>query len=44
MVGDRERLMQARFDGYIGKPIEPEQFVAGLEPFLPAAGAARARV
>jgi two-component system cell cycle response regulator len=40
MVGDRERLMQAGFDGYIGKPIEPEQFVAELEPFLPAARAA----
>jgi CheY-like chemotaxis protein len=37
MVGDRERLMRAGFDGYIGKPIEPEQFVAQLEPFLPAA-------
>jgi two-component system cell cycle response regulator len=40
MVGDRERLMQAGFDGYIGKPIEPEQFVAELEPFLPTARAA----
>jgi CheY-like chemotaxis protein len=40
MVGDRERLMQAGFDGYIGKPIEPEQFVAQLEPFLPGARAA----
>jgi CheY-like chemotaxis protein len=42
MVGDRERLMRAGFDGYIGKPIEPEQFVAELGPFLPAAGAALA--
>ena len=40
MVGDRERLMEAGFDGYIGKPIEPEQFVAELEPFLPPAQAA----
>jgi two-component system cell cycle response regulator len=40
MVGDRERLMQAGFDGYIGKPIEPEQFGAELEPFLAAARAA----
>jgi CheY-like chemotaxis protein len=37
MVGDRERLLDAGFDGYIGKPIEPEQFVAELEPFLPHA-------
>jgi CheY-like chemotaxis protein len=37
MAGDRERLIEAGFDGYIGKPIEPEQFVAQLAPFLPAA-------
>jgi two-component system cell cycle response regulator len=36
MVGDRERLIEAGFNGYIAKPIEPEQFVAQLEPFLPA--------
>jgi two-component system cell cycle response regulator len=42
MVGDRERLLEAGFDGYIGKPIEPEQFVAELEPFLPVAPAAPA--
>jgi CheY-like chemotaxis protein len=34
MAGDRERLLAAGFDGYIAKPIEPEQFVAELEPFL----------
>jgi two-component system cell cycle response regulator len=43
MVGDRERLIEAGFDGYIGKPIEPEQFVAELEPFLPKAGATAAQ-
>ena len=46
MLGDRERLLAAGFDGYIGKPIEPEQFVGELAPFLsltPAAGAASAR-
>ncbi len=37
MAGDRERLLASGFDGYIAKPIEPEQFVAGLEPFLPPA-------
>ncbi|MET0855367.1 MAG: response regulator [Telluria sp.] len=34
MLGDRERLLAAGFDGYIGKPIEPEQFVGELAPFL----------
>ncbi len=34
MLGDRERLLDAGFDGYIGKPIEPEQFVAELAPFF----------
>ncbi|MES2757049.1 MAG: response regulator [Pseudomonadota bacterium] len=40
MLGDRERLLAAGFDGYIGKPIEPEQFVGQLEPFLAAPAAA----
>jgi diguanylate cyclase (GGDEF)-like protein/PAS domain S-box-containing protein len=35
MVGDRERLLAAGFDGYIGKPIEPDTFIAELETFLP---------
>jgi diguanylate cyclase (GGDEF)-like protein/PAS domain S-box-containing protein len=35
MVGDRERLLSSGFDGYIGKPIEPDSFVAELESFLP---------
>ncbi len=43
MVGDRDRLLAAGFDGYIGKPIEPDVFVAQLESFLPAAAAARAQ-
>jgi diguanylate cyclase (GGDEF)-like protein/PAS domain S-box-containing protein len=38
MVGDRERLLAAGFDGYIAKPIEPDTFVAELEPFLPKGG------
>ena len=37
MVGDRERLLGAGFDGYVAKPIEPEQFVGQLESFLAAA-------
>ncbi|MEX5744226.1 response regulator [Massilia sp. X63] len=39
MAGDRERVLDAGFDGYISKPIEPESFVAELEAFLPAAAA-----
>ena len=39
MVGDRERLLAAGFDGYIGKPIEPDTFVAELASFLPKGGA-----
>ncbi|MES2319463.1 MAG: EAL domain-containing protein [Pseudomonadota bacterium] len=37
MVGDRERLLAAGFDGYLGKPIEPDTFVAELEAYLPPA-------
>jgi two-component system cell cycle response regulator len=33
--GERERLLAAGFTGYIGKPIEPDSFVAELEAFLP---------
>lgn len=34
MVGDRERLLAAGFDGYIGKPIEPRNFIAQVQSFL----------
>jgi CheY-like chemotaxis protein len=34
MVGDRERVLTAGFDGYIGKPIEPTTFVRDIETFL----------
>lgn len=33
MVGDRDRLLSAGFDGYIPKPIEPESFVGTLQQF-----------
>lgn len=38
--GDRERVRQAGFDGYLCKPIEPASFVAEVEAFLPAAATA----
>lgn len=31
MIGDRERLLAAGFDGYITKPIEPRSFVQQIE-------------
>jgi two-component system cell cycle response regulator len=34
MVGDRERVLKAGFDGYISKPIVPETFVSDVEGFL----------
>ena len=36
MMGDRERVLAAGFDGYIGKPIVPETFVPQVEQFLRA--------
>lgn len=36
MVGDREKLLDAGFDDYIGKPIDPETFVHLIEHSLPA--------
>jgi CheY-like chemotaxis protein len=35
MVGDRDTVLAAGFDGYMTKPIEPEAFVRELERFLP---------
>lgn len=34
MVGDRDRLLQAGFDGYLPKPINPEAFVQQVEGFV----------
>ena len=33
MLGDRERLLTAGFDGYIPKPLDPESFVTLVEQF-----------
>jgi CheY-like chemotaxis protein len=41
MVGDRDRILAAGFDGYITKPIAPETFVSQVEPFLVGKGEAR---
>jgi two-component system cell cycle response regulator len=34
MVGDRERVLGAGFDGYLPKPINPETFISSVETFL----------
>jgi two-component system cell cycle response regulator len=36
MVGDRDKLLAAGFDGYIAKPINPETFVHEVETFVHA--------
>jgi len=37
MVGDREKVLGAGFDGYVSKPIDPETFVGSVQSYLPAA-------
>jgi two-component system cell cycle response regulator len=34
MVGDREKVLAAGFDGYITKPIDPQTFVGEVDNFL----------
>ena len=34
MAGDRERIMDAGFDGYISKPIDPQRFRDQIEAIL----------
>lgn len=34
MVGDRERILGAGFDGYIAKPIDPERFIPQMLAFV----------
>jgi CheY-like chemotaxis protein len=34
MVGDRDRVLKAGFQGYIAKPIEPSTFAAQIKAFI----------
>ncbi|HSV36235.1 MAG TPA: response regulator [Ramlibacter sp.] len=36
MVGDRDRIIAAGFDGYVAKPLDPRKFAAQIEAFLDA--------
>lgn len=44
MVGDRDKVLAAGFDGYIAKPIDPETFVGQVEALLSEVPGARCRV
>jgi CheY-like chemotaxis protein len=42
MPEDRQKVLRAGFNGYFSKPIEPENFVAQLDAWLPPDKRARA--
>lgn len=35
MVGDKDKVLSAGFDGYISKPINPREFASQVQAFLP---------
>jgi two-component system, cell cycle response regulator len=41
MVGDRDQILAAGFDGYIAKPIAPTTFITQIERFVPSGRRAR---
>jgi CheY-like chemotaxis protein len=44
MKGDREHCLQAGMDGYVSKPLKPEEFFAVLEGLVPTGDATAAAV
>jgi len=38
MVGDRDKILSAGFNGYISKPIESEVFISQIETIIQEAG------
>ncbi len=36
MPGDKNKVLQAGFNGYLAKPIEPETFIQQVEAYLPS--------
>lgn len=42
MVGDRDKVLMAGFDGYLAKPIDPQVFVRQVESYLPAGAPSQA--
>lgn len=43
MVGDRDRVLAAGFDGYVAKPIDPQTFVGEVDGYLPEELRSKAR-